>query len=95
MEELRDKFFNECTIKEDGLSKINLTPHNVFEWFSSKQTVVKSDIKELIDKLEQKNFECGLYPLSGCLKEDAKSIREQLHIAIVNYKIEKVRFNEA
>lgn len=36
--ELRDKFFRECTTetpKERGLKKVNMTPHNLFEWFKS------------------------------------------------------------
>ena len=31
---LREKFFNECTDKDvSGLRRINMTPHNIFEWF--------------------------------------------------------------
>ncbi|MCK5343247.1 MAG: hypothetical protein KAR20_07575 [Candidatus Heimdallarchaeota archaeon] len=39
-EQLRSKFFNECVdsggyVKE---SKINMTPHNLFEWFKEELT---------------------------------------------------------
>ena len=36
--ELRDKFFKECTTETPlirDLKKINMTPHNVFEWFQN------------------------------------------------------------
>lgn len=38
---LRDKFFKECTDpsnnsgKDAGLRKINMTPHDLFEWFKT------------------------------------------------------------
>lgn len=30
---LREKFFKECTDNWDGIAKINLAPHNLFNWF--------------------------------------------------------------
>lgn len=29
----RDKFYEECIEKVDGFCRVNLTPHNLFEWF--------------------------------------------------------------
>ncbi len=36
---LRDKFFKECTTRcpdPKSLKKVNLTPHNLFEWFKEE-----------------------------------------------------------
>ena len=36
--ELREKFFRECTSPDPdkrGLRKVNLTSHNLFEWFKN------------------------------------------------------------
>jgi hypothetical protein len=30
---LREKFYNECTDNWDGIPRINLAAHNLFEWF--------------------------------------------------------------
>ena len=32
-EEFRAKFFKECTSKREGLYKVDMTPHDLFEWF--------------------------------------------------------------
>ncbi len=33
---LRSEFFEQCTDDFNGLKKINLSPHNTFEWFKEK-----------------------------------------------------------
>ena len=38
--EIREKFFKECTDKVDGFAKVNLTPHNLFEWFKQNLTTL-------------------------------------------------------
>ncbi len=30
---LREKYFNKCTYYHDGLRKVLLSPHDLFEWF--------------------------------------------------------------
>ena len=35
-DELRTSFFNECTDKSFGLSKVTLAPHDLFEWFKKE-----------------------------------------------------------
>lgn len=36
MKELREKFFKECVDNFEGQSpKVNLTPHNMFEWIKN------------------------------------------------------------
>lgn len=40
-DKLRQEFFEECTIetpKENYLKKVNMSPHNLFEWFKNKLT---------------------------------------------------------
>ena len=37
-DKLRKEFFEECTDNYNGLRKINLTPHNLFNWFVEKLT---------------------------------------------------------
>ena len=54
-EELRNKFFEECTIKKDGLRIVNMTPHNIFEWFAQQSTPTVTD--EEIEK--QADLESG------------------------------------
>jgi len=34
-EELRNKFFMDCTDMNDGTPKVDMSPHNVFEWINS------------------------------------------------------------
>jgi len=33
---IRREYYEQCTDNIDGLKKINLTPHNLFEWFKNK-----------------------------------------------------------
>lgn len=33
-EELRNKFFMDCTDMNDGTPKVDMSPHNVFEWIN-------------------------------------------------------------
>lgn len=37
-DKLRREYFEQCTDKIEGLPKINLSPHNLFEWFKNKLT---------------------------------------------------------
>lgn len=50
--ELRNEYFRECTVKDtsDEITKIkiNITPHDLFEWFKKKLN--SDDVISLIDK---------------------------------------------
>ena len=43
-DKIRREFFNECTDEVNGLKKINLSPHNLFEWFHQKLTSKKRSL---------------------------------------------------
>ena len=45
-QELKSKFFKECVDSFEGqLPKVNLTPHNMFEWFWSNLVEPKPKIE--------------------------------------------------
>ena len=32
-EDLRHRFFQECTTQQEGATNVNMTAHNIFDWF--------------------------------------------------------------
>ena len=47
--ELRKKYFDECTLKVGGILKVDLAPHDLFEWF--KRNVLEDDLDSLTKKV--------------------------------------------
>lgn len=62
MEEIRNKFFEECTIEKEGLRVVNMTPHNILEWFAQQSTPTVMDEWKYVEKNEFPNcWEAGEY----------------------------------
>jgi hypothetical protein len=62
-EELRNKFFMDCTDMNDGTPKVDMSPHNVFEWINRniiEQKLIDQEPKqrEVSEDLQYQNLTC-------------------------------------
>lgn len=55
IESLRGEFFKECTDNNEGLKKVNLAPHDLFNWFVQrlrpKEQPKESELLEALNKM--------------------------------------------
>ena len=62
-EELRNKFFMDCTDINDGTPKVDMSPHNVFEWINRniiEQKLIDQEPKQrdVSEDLQYQNLTC-------------------------------------
>ena len=56
VKQIRQNFFDECTSSYEGIPKISLHPHNLFEWFKPYLSKPKEESNKTNTESECKNI---------------------------------------